>query len=356
MDDVKIFSKNEATARQIIFEMTHILRSLHLNIQGSKTDILRDNEIRNDMYDDRLIRVSECIKAFEGKKLSRTDRDDYIKRLYIEYKKIKTRKRSLRDKDFRLFRRLLTGFTLLRHTKLVKRVLLEIRRNPDYRLTRSATTYLRMLRNRKEVSDSLLNFLKSPENVFAQQSALVLLALRYMPELSSEVKKYAKKIFESKRAHWYVRSQAILLVSQSLASSKFLDRLLQRYYEEKNLEVKRAMISVLCQLDASKLEIFIRGLSFDPNPKTGRAGRMLLELLTAKEPALDEINGLFASYEETHLMDNFYKIEVIKHNPDTVIKETLAKSLKRIRKQIKRAGLQNKVSAMLNYMSNNRCV
>jgi len=354
MDDVKIFSKDEATARQIIFEMTHILRSLHLNIQGSKTEILRDDEIRDDLEDDRLTRVSECIKAFEGKKLNRNERDEYVERLYAEYKKISKRKRAFRDKDFRLFRRLLTGFTLLRHPKLIDRVLLEIRRNPDYRLTRSAITYLRVLRNRKKIADSLLNFLKSPENVFDQQSALVLLALRYMPELSSELKKYAKKLFESKRVHWYIRSQSILLISQSLASSKLLNRLLQKYYTEKNLEVKRAMIPVLCQLDAIKLGDFVRGLSFDPNPKIGRVGRMLLELLTAKEPALAEINSLFATYEATRLMDSLYKIEIIKHNPDTVIKETFTKSLKRVRKQIKRAGLQNRIDALFNYMTMDR--
>lgn len=213
---------------------------------------------------------------------------------------------------------------------------------------------MRALQSRKKIADNLLNFLKSPENVFDQQSALVLLALRYMPELSVGVKKYAKKLFESKRVHWYIRSQSILLISQSLASSKFLKRLIQQYNSEKNLDVKRAIIPALCQLDAVKIRDFIRSLSFDPNPKIGRVGRMLLELLTAKEPALSEINNLFATYEETRLMDNLYKMEIIKHNPDTIIKETFTKSLKRVRKQIKRAGLQNRIDALLNYITIDR--
>jgi hypothetical protein len=51
MDDVKIFSKDEVTARQVIFEMNRMLRSLHLNMQGSKTNILRDVEIRDEIGD-----------------------------------------------------------------------------------------------------------------------------------------------------------------------------------------------------------------------------------------------------------------------------------------------------------------
>ena len=92
MDDVKIFSKNEATARQVIFEMNRVLRGIHLNIQGSKTDILQDDEIKKDLEDSRLEKVGEYIKSFEGKKLTNAERQKYVKGLIIEYKKIKSRK------------------------------------------------------------------------------------------------------------------------------------------------------------------------------------------------------------------------------------------------------------------------
>ena len=47
MDDVKIFSKNRGTAIKVIFKMNEVLRELHLNIQGSKTNIKHGKQIED---------------------------------------------------------------------------------------------------------------------------------------------------------------------------------------------------------------------------------------------------------------------------------------------------------------------
>ena len=104
MDDVKIFSKDETIARLAIFKMNKELRSLHLNIQGSKTEIIRDDEIREEFVGEHLKEVNDCIESFNGKRLNETDRKNCIKRLTAECRKIKVRKYALKNKDFRLFR------------------------------------------------------------------------------------------------------------------------------------------------------------------------------------------------------------------------------------------------------------
>jgi len=350
MDDVKIFSKDEVTARQVIFEMNRMLRSLHLNMQGSKTNILRDNEIRQEIEDDRLNRVNEYIKSFQGKKLTDVERKSYITQLGGEYRKIRARKFALKEKDFRLFRRLITGFTLLQHGRLVDRLLLEIQRNPDYRLMASAMRYFRMLPNKSVISSKLLEFLKSPENLFAQQEALMIMSLRYMRDYPRELVSYIKKIYRSKKKHWYIRVQALLLLAQMNLPDKFLGRMEEEYDHEVNIEIKRAMIAPLCQLRVDELKEFVKKISFDPNFKIGRLGRMLLDLHTDSGAAREGINNLFHNFYEIRLMDGFYAIEVMKHHPDPLVREMLRKSLTSFRRRIRRPILKQRLERILEFL------
>ena len=350
MDDVKIFSKDEVTARQVIFEMNRMLRSLHLNMQGSKTNILRDDEIRDEIGDDRLTRVNEYIKSFQGKKLADVERKNYVTQLTSEYRKIKARKYALKDKDFRLFRRLITAFTLLRNGKLVNRLLLEIQRNPDYRLMASAMRYFRVLPNKWVISSKLLEFLRSPENLFAQQEALMIMSLRYMRDYPGELINYVKKIYRSKRKHWYIRSQALLLLSQILLPEKFLSKLREEYDQEINIEVKRAMVAPLCQLGAKEVKDFVRNISFDPNLKIGRLGRVLLDFHSDPDSAREGINNLFHNFDEIRLMDSLYAIEVMKHHSDNLVKEMLRKRLVSSKRKIRRPILKERIEKIVEFL------
>jgi len=352
MDDVKIFSKNEATARQVIFEMNRVLRGIHLNIQGSKTDILQDDEIKKDLEDSRLEKVGEYIKSFEGKKLTNAERQKYVKGLIIEYKKIKSRKKSLRDKDFRLFRRLITGFTLLQHSRLIERVILEVRRNPDYRLARSAAQYFRQFPNRASITSKILKFLESPENVFPQQAAALIACQRYMSVYPRELKRFIERISRTKGTHWYIKCQAMLLLAQLPLSQRRLTTIRKKFDEEKNIELRRTIIMSLCQLEIAKLAEFIRMVSFDPNPKIGRVGRMLLDLLSVPDAAGHELQNIFQPDDyrrlEIRLMDNMYKIEIIKHNQSE--KDKLLKQLLKTSRQIKRPNLKSRISRIIEFL------
>lgn len=114
MDDVKIFAKDESIARECIFIMNGILRKLHLNIQGEKTLILQDEDIKNEIEDERLDQVNAVLKEFQTeRKLTKEKRNEYIQNLKQQYKKIRARKKAILKKDLRLFRRLITAFTLL---------------------------------------------------------------------------------------------------------------------------------------------------------------------------------------------------------------------------------------------------
>jgi hypothetical protein len=204
-----------------------------------------------------------------------------------------------------------------------------------------------MLPNKSVISSRLLEFLKSPENLFAQQEALMIMSLRYMRDYPRELVGYIKRIYYSKKKHWYIRVQALLLLAQMDIQKKMLGRMKEEYDNEINIEIKRAMIAPLCQLKVDELKEFVKKISFDPNLKIGRVGRMLLDLHTDPSAAREGINNLFHNFDEIRLMDGFYTIEVMKHHPDPLVKEMLRKSLTSFRRRIRRPILKQRAEGIL---------
>ncbi len=214
MDDVRVFAKEEPVARRTIFLMNDVLRGLHLNIQGSKTAILKGNDIAIELTDDRFDTVNAQIKGFEEQReLTADERHNYSSILKKQHRRIKCRNRALTGNDLRLFRRLITGFTLLEDPYLVERTLLELERNPDARLINSAIRYFRTFPKKERIAQRITKFLLSPINLFAQQEALLLAVLRYFRNWPIQASQHARKILNVKGKHWYVKVEAALLCS-----------------------------------------------------------------------------------------------------------------------------------------------
>lgn len=353
MDDVKIFTKDEATARECIFVMNNVLRKLHLNIQGEKTLILKDEDIRDELDDERLRRVNEIIKLFEHQKhLNNDERRGYVKELKQLYRKIKARKRPLLGKDLRLFRRLITSFALLRDSYLVPRALNEIQKNPDNRMMETVAKYLKYFPNKELIRKKLIAFLNSPVNNFALQEAQVLIILRYTGRFPRQLISYVKSVRKQSRLkHWYVRVQAILLMSQLELSRAELKTLLNQYKSEKNTEVKKALLKPLCQLDKDSLNKLIEESIFDKDKKITQMIKLLVQLKNSKDDALNAMNSLFNNYDECTLIDEFYKIEVIKFHSDNSVTDILLKHLKVRGSKTKRPILRKKINRVIQYLS-----
>lgn len=351
MDDVKIFAKDEATARECIFVMNSILRKLHLNIQGEKTIILPEEDIKNEIEDERLEHVNTILKDFkEEKKLTEVKRKEYIEILKQQYKKIKTKKKPISGKELRLFRRLITAFTLLDNSYLVSRAIREIEKNPDDRLMVNVVRYFRCFPKSKLIRDKLTNFLYSPLNKFAQQETHVLTALRYVRTYPRKLISYIKKTKRSKLKHWYVRIQAILLFDQLELSIEELKSLLKQYDSEKNIDVKKALIRPLCQLDKNNLEKFLKETIFEKNSKITQIIKMLLFLQNKEAEAFNEINYIFNDFREDKLMDEFYKLEVIKFSKSDKVRNALLKNLKGKKWNIRRPVLLKKVNRIIEFL------
>lgn len=353
MDDVRVFAKDEAVARKMIFLMNNVLRGLHLNVQGSKTAILRGSDIATELVDDRFDIVNGEIKTFEGqRKLNTHERDQHCNALKKQYKRIKCRGRALTGKDLRLFRRLLTGFRLLDDPYLVNRTLLELERNPDARLIKSAIGYFRRFPNKGKIAERITKFLKSPINLFDEQEALLLSALRYFRDWPDEGSRYARWVLGSNEKHWYIRVEAALLLGQEVLRLQSVKWLLKLYQSESNEQVRRALLIPLCQLDPNNQGRFFREVVFERSPKTSSVAGMLIKLREDSNAAQSEIDYIFRDWSENKLLDQFYKIEVIRHNLDVSVRQALFGKLRSIRRFVHRPKLNKKVNVTVEMIRN----
>lgn len=346
MDDVKIFSKKKVTAIKVIFKMNEVLRELHLNIQGSKTNIKHGKQIENELIDNRLEKVNILIDEIQKRGILKDRKNEIIERLLSISNKINM-KEELTGKDQRLFRRIITAFMLLGEKHLVNDVLEQIQITPDARITKSAYNYLRLFPNESTISRKILEYLHSPLNQFDYHEAWLLKILRYSQKNIIAIQKYAEQAFEKKDNHWYVRVQAVNIMANRVIKPTSFNKHIKLYEKESDLEVKRVLIKLLCQLDSKvQFELLLKAL-YNPYYKISDLAKMLLMMRQTKEFAMQEINSIFNNFTESLLIDNFYKIGVLRFNTNRIVLVKLNGKLSKVAPKIQLAYLKLKVKAVL---------
>lgn len=351
IDDVKIFSKNENISRKNIFLMNDILRSLHLNIQGNKTLIFKDKDILYEICDERFERVNNVVKDIgKGQNISNLKRLEYINILKKEYKNIKWKRKQMMGKDLRLFNRFITGFTLLKNPYLVNRILKEVVNNPDYKLMTKAQKYLKHFPRQNKIVNHLTRFLESPTIKFAIQESKMLDILMYMNKYPKNAILFANKLIRNVKKEWYVRVQAILFIEQFIMDIEKINPFIEIYRKEQNVEVKKAIIRIICQTEKNKFISFIKESAFDKDPRISEVLKMLSCNLENEQRAKKALQYIFNDFYEEKLMDNYYQIEVIKMTENKNILKYLYGKLKDKRAKIKRECLEYKVEKTIKYL------
>jgi len=361
MDDVKVFAKDVSSARKALFVMNEELRGLRLNIQGAKTRILQGTELREELFDKRRDAIELVIKKIQDKEtLSNTEREQYAKELKVQLRLVKGRRGVIRDKELRLFRRLITGFTLLRHSEMVRIVLDQLGRNPDARLLNSAVRYLRVQhRNRLMIVDKLVEYLTKRGELFPYQQAHFLMTLRYMRNIPIEAWKEARRQIRLKNAHWYVRQQAALLLGQKNLAKHELNALKGVYEKEKNVyekekntEVKKALVHALAQFPRPDQEKVFRSLVFSADPKLQRLGRFCHGLLFDEDKGTEQLNSIFNEFREEILLDRLFEVEILSKARSTDVRANLLRNLRQIRQQVNRPLLRERIGKITENLQN----
>ncbi|HKZ41860.1 MAG TPA: hypothetical protein VJ044_12925, partial [Candidatus Hodarchaeales archaeon] len=349
MDDVKVMAKDIHVAREALFLMNEKLRELRLNIQGAKTRILQGDEIRDELFDNRLDEVNAVIAEIQDKNnITPAERKSLVGKLKTKLKAVKGRKGVIRDKELRLFRRLITGFTLLRNSSIVRITLDQLERNPDSRLLNSAVRYLRSQdRNLNRISDRISSFLIDQKLLFPYQNAHCLMTLRYQRDLQSLLWREAKRRLKNKKEHWYVRQQAALLIGLKNLSKKELESLRKLAFEEEDAKVKRALGQALAQLPQQELFALSKELLFEINPEIQRLGRYYYDLLFDNNRAKEQIKYLFRDFREEVLIDRLYEAEVLSKANYSEIRVEVRNRLNAVIRNLRRPILQKRVASII---------
>jgi hypothetical protein len=349
MDDTKVFAKDMSTAREALFLMNKELRGLRLNIQGSKTRILEDDEIVEELFDDRLVAVNDIIQNIQNDIKIHTNfniikRKPYVKNLKKILSQVKGRNKLVQGKELRLFRRLITAFKTLNDSSMVRVILEQLDRNPDERLLRSASLYLRYQdRNLKKISERLAKYLKDNTGLFPYQEAYFFVTLRFMRNIPNEAWKLARHHMSLKSCHWYVRQQAALLIGMKSLKSNELRAVQKIYKNEDNIEIKRALCKALAQLPREELENITHDLVFSVESKLQRLGRFFHNLLFDESKAKQQIGSLFNQFFEESFVDRLFEVEVISKTKHLEVKRKLLSSLKKVKREIRRPLLKDRI-------------
>lgn len=215
MDDVKVFAKEKSVARESLFLMNERLRSLRLNIQGAKTRILEGPDLRSELFDPELDALNKSIDQIRRKRsITVKQRDEFQKVLWRYVRSIGRRKGAIKDRAFRLFRRLITAYTLLKHPGLVRHIIDQMERNPDARLSEKWVSYIRFLRgNQRVAAQRIADLLAKERELFPFQQASLILSLRYLLILEPETWSQIWRLSRLRSINWNTRRQAALLLS-----------------------------------------------------------------------------------------------------------------------------------------------
>ncbi len=349
MDDVKVLAKDLSAAREALFLMNEQLRGLRLNIQGAKTRIFQGAEVREELFDDRLDEVNEIIKKIQIRStLTPAARNRYVANLTQYVRSVKGKKGIVRDKELRLFRRLITGFTLLRHSAMVRLVLDQLERNPDSRLLNSANRYFRVQdRNIKRIGDRLFGFLLNEAGLFPYQRAHILMTLRYMRNLPGALWREARREATRKNQHWYVKQQAAVLLGLKTLQPRELRALGKICAAEEDTEIKRAWYKTLSQLPKEELEEVVRGLVFSADPKLQRLGHFYHGLLFEGLRGKEQVKLFFNDVNEEILLDRLHELEVLSKARDPDVRRRILAKMKKIKPQLRRPILKERIGRLV---------
>lgn len=348
MDDVKVFAKEKSVARESLFLMNEKLRSLRLNIQGAKTRILEGPELRSELFDPELDVVNKLIDQIRRiQTLTTKQRDEFQKKLWRHMQGIRERKTVIKDRSFRLFRRLITAYTLLKNPGLVRHVVEQMERNPDARLSDKWVSYIRHLRgNQKVAAQRIAAMLAKERELFPFQQASLIIALRYLLILEPETWSQVWRLSRLRSVNWNTRQQAALLLSMKDLGRNGLTWTRRAFEKENNIEVKRAWTQCLTQLPREELEQFSRSLTLSIHSKLQRLGHFFDGLLSDESYGLAQIESIFRESREDILIDRLYVLEVLSKSKSRKVHSALLANISNNQIKYSRALLKSRLNAI----------
>jgi len=357
MDDIRIFSKSEKVAREVLFIMNNALRDLYLNVQGLKTQILVNKDIEKEFFPPGMEELNETIDtindAVQKGKLTSKTKKDFEKDLKRHFGKI-SRKRKWEKHERRLFSRLLTGFKIIENKSVVNRCLAEIRQNPDAGMNAKIISYFKLFSDEKRIIKSVAEFLLSDINKFEYQEAHLFLLYRYLEEIPTELFSYMSAVAFDEEKNWFNRSAALVAVGSTKLDSKILKRMKSLYDRETNTDVKRAIALCLVQLDQNNLIAFLRKLRGELENHLTTIGNYYGKVIFNEDNFAQKLISMIKD-KPTHTdfyKEHFYRFYLFTKINKKSLKEDLSKILKKNYDEIRNKKFRDQIRYLYKEITN----
>ena len=294
VDDVKVYTRSEQDARKVVFEINNVLRQMHLNLQGGKTEILSGTELKKEHDHAKMEKVN---LAFNNIEKLRSQKNS-SKKITAELKTVSSyftaftkglpqSVKNLKGKENRLFRRLLTTYRIAGRTRkgLNDTAYTAIKESTDLPVLRSCLMYLsgQNIKHHGEISEKLLGLLKNKELLFPYQAALVLETMIHLhPEnpktISSRVRGYALGPKLNKKSNWLVIQKAIEVITTYPYKEEYAIKISFNYSKHEHPLVRRAAVMLLTRGNKKEVRKHLTKFGHHPDSGVSRLAQYLMQL------------------------------------------------------------------------------
>ena len=306
VDDVKVYTNSEQHAKEVIYEINKVLRQMHLNLQGGKTEILSGTELAKEHDNTKIDKVNEVFANISSKKNSDKKITKELKKISPYFSSftrgLPNSVRNLEGKENKLFRRLLATYGIAGRSRkgLNDTVYAAIRELPDIRVLRSCLNYLgkQEIKNHGETVERLLDIVEGGELPFPYQVASVLEAMvRLHPDKSSRsvasrVRAYALGRNLNKGSDWFVVQKALEVIAVYPYTEKYITKICLHYANHEHPMVRRAAIMLLPRAPKDEARKYLMQFGHHPDPGVSRLAQYLLQFCSDKDYVISELSKI----------------------------------------------------------------
>jgi hypothetical protein len=298
-----VFTKTFTDAREAVFLINASLRDLHLNLQGSKTEILHGSQLEHELFHPAVQQITQLIERARKIPKDRRAQTKIVResqRITKEFtRNLPHSVASLSGSSNRLLRRCFTLYGILRRPQLRKTAIGALEQIPDVRMLRSALGYLAKLdyKYHEIVVADLLGLLKRGEFPFPYQIAVTVEAIgRMAPADPRRIASELRKIGITGKAHWYLRQKTLEAILHLPYRAQSAEKLVQDALDHPNPWVRRAGGALLPRGRVTWIrEIVSKTLIYHPDIELARIGLYWHRHLEDESVANREVTNLIRS-------------------------------------------------------------
>jgi len=328
VDDVKVFTHSDRDAREAVFVINDVLRSLHLNIQGSKTEIVSGEALKEELDGSDLDAVGT---AFEKVKKIKMGNPGAAREITKSLKglsliasrfrrKLPASVRQLGGRENRLFRRLMTVYGWCGRPQLHRAALTAIKELPDLRILRKALSYLTQLsyKTHGPSLDALMQLIENDQLPFPYQVAVAMetFADLHPPDSTAVASRIRKYAFGRKR-HWMVVQKALEAMMTFPYKPAYAKTLAERFLKYDHPMPRRAACVFLLRSPKHHARRRLQELIHHPDHGLSRLALYLTRLNQDEQFAMQELARIKQSYRRDLLLvrnlPSMYAIAVTEH-------------------------------------------